>query len=130
MHLTWGNVHHAFEHGNLEIAFEEKTNAMMSEGGIQGLVQRRLQQAHLGERQVYIEARYEKSRVLYTIRDEGKGFDHASQIGKPIAAATALHGRGIMLIRHYMDAVDWNDAGNEVQMSRTFQIKGTEPESE
>ena len=28
-------------------------------------------------------------------------------------------------IRHYMDEVEWNDAGNEVVMSKTFQLKGT-----
>ena len=45
---------------------------------------------------------------------------------------TALHGRGIHLMRHYMDEVSWNATGNEIRLTlalkrRQIGLLGTPP---
>ena len=108
----------AIEHGNLEIDYDAKTKAMESEGGVSGLIERRRQEDCYRARTVRIEASYEPGRVVYRVRDSGPGFPHASrEHQKRLGDTDALHGRGILLIRHYMDDVSWNEAGNEVSMS-------------
>jgi YesN/AraC family two-component response regulator len=116
----------AYEHGNLGITFEEKSNVLMSAGGIQGLIEERLQDETLAERRIHIHAEYRDNGATYSIRDEGEGFDHDSQASKPVAAATALHGRGITLIRHYMDEISWNESGNEIRLVKHLKLKGSD----
>ena len=106
----------ALEHGNLEITFEEKTKAMAAGDGIHGLLNERLKDPKLGERKIHIRAEYHQSHAYYAVRDEGPGFDPQALINRPVADTSALHGRGITLIRHYMDEVSWNDSGNEIRM--------------
>lgn len=109
----------ALEHGNLEITFDEKTQAMETKGGILGLIQTRIE-AGLGERQIQISVEYDQASVTYRIEDQGPGFDPATMINKPVADTSALHGRGITLIRHYMDEVSWNESGNEITLVKHF----------
>ena len=104
----------AYEHGNLEISFEEKTSVMLEPGGIANLVKERLENPELAARRIHVMAEYEATSATYRIRDEGPGFDHEGHAKRPPAATTALHGRGITLIRHYMDSVSWNETGNEI----------------
>lgn len=115
----------AYEHGNLEIGFAEKTEALETGGGITALVKKRLEDPRLAARRISIEVDYERHRAVYRIRDEGPGFDHTAHLTKPIAAATALHGRGITLISHYMDEVSWNEGGNEVRLAKALHVKGS-----
>ena len=59
----------------------------------------------------------DRSRAILTVTDQGEGFDPASvpdpttdeNIEKPC-------GRGIMLMRAYMDQVSFNPRGNEVRL--------------
>ncbi len=116
----------AYEHGNLEISFEEKSRALETIDGITKLMEERLSRPELAERSITVEVEYQRDCAIYTIRDEGPGFDHAGQCGRPLAATTALHGRGITLIRHYMDEVSWNEAGNEIRIRKCLTRKGDE----
>lgn len=56
--------------------------------------------------------------VRVTVTDEGEGFD-PSQIPDPCAPERILraHGRGLFIIRHMVDAVDFNDRGNAICMT-------------
>jgi serine/threonine-protein kinase RsbW len=54
------------------------------------------------------------------VKDSGSGFD-PSKIPDPTAAENVVknHGRGIFLIKQFMDQVDFNfDNGTEVRMVR------------
>ncbi len=113
----------AFEHGNLGITFEEKTKVLMVPGGIEKLFKERLSDPDIARRRIFVAADYEPGRAKYRIRDEGEGFDPEAQAKKPLADTTALHGRGITLIRHYMDEVSWNETGNEVRLSKYLSPK-------
>jgi serine/threonine-protein kinase RsbW len=58
-----------------------------------------------------------ESKIEITIQDEGPGFDAAS-VEDPRADKNLLKesGRGVMLIRSFMDEVHYNDAGNRVRL--------------
>jgi serine/threonine-protein kinase RsbW len=62
-------------------------------------------------------------QATFTITDEGQGFD-PSQICDPTEDEHLLHhcGRGLLLIRHYMDEVRYNERGNQVTMIKKSSV--------
>jgi serine/threonine-protein kinase RsbW len=59
--------------------------------------------------------------LFVSVNDSGSGFD-PSGVPDPLAAENLLntHGRGIFLMRHVMDEVEFNfDRGTEVRMRRS-----------
>lgn len=70
------------------------------------------------EKQVHLRCyMLESSELLFVVRDQGEGFD-PSRIADPTSAAN-LHrdsGRGIFLIRHFMDSVEFRHNGTEIRM--------------
>jgi serine/threonine-protein kinase RsbW len=78
--------------------------------------------------------RSKKVRVSYRVRpelfevaitDEGPGFDPAD-VPDPTAVENLERpcGRGLMLMRHYMTEVAYNDTGNTVTMRKVFRTTG------
>lgn len=55
-----------------------------------------------------------EDKLEIMVRDEGIGFDHKSY--RPVDEVDAEAGRGLMLIRNFMDEVNFNDSGNEIIM--------------
>jgi serine/threonine-protein kinase RsbW len=72
-------------------------------------------------KKVCISYRILDDRFEVQIRDEGTGFDPA-EVPDPTAIENLERpcGRGLMLMRHYMNNVDYNSQGNTVTMSRIF----------
>jgi len=68
-------------------------------------------------RKIHVSTDIDSQRVEITIADEGEGFDPAN-VPDPTADENLEKpcGRGIMLMRAYMDKVIYNDKGNEVRM--------------
>ncbi len=66
---------------------------------------------------VTIELAIDETKVEITIEDEGAGFN-ASGLEDPTADENLLKesGRGVMLIRSFMDEVRYNDVGNRVRL--------------
>ena len=58
-----------------------------------------------------------RSQAVFVIRDDGPGFD-PSTLPDPTDPEylERPHGRGLMLMRTFMDEVTYNAAGNEVRM--------------
>ena len=71
---------------------------------------------NLPERQVSIEITEQGDRCVICVRDEGEGFD-PSIISMP--ECNQLGGRGVCLIKHYMDDVFFNGADGCLQMEFT-----------
>jgi anti-sigma regulatory factor (Ser/Thr protein kinase) len=116
----------AVEHGNLEITYDEKTKALATEGGITALIESRRSKEPYRGRRVRVEALYETARVTYRVSDAGPGFRvREYEATHSLADTSALHGRGILLIRHYMGEVKWNDAGNVITMSLPVTLRRT-----
>jgi anti-sigma regulatory factor (Ser/Thr protein kinase) len=110
----------AIEHGNLEIFYQEKQEAL-ADGQYEQLLAQRLAQARLRDRCVTIHALYEKSSdsLLYRITDEGKGFKWRSLLTRSQDACEleAANGRGIFLTRSFFPSLAYNERGNEVTIT-------------
>src|SRR5205823_6004863 len=105
----------AIYHGNLEVSSD-----LRQDGGdaYQRLAARRREEEPYSPRRVRVRARLDGGQVRFVIRDEGPGFD-VSKLPDPADPVNLLKlsGRGVLLIRTFMDEVAYNDRGNEVTMA-------------
>lgn len=102
----------AIDHGNLEL------DSKLREGNdYRDLGDLRRTQPPYCHRRVFVTARLVPTHATYIIRDEGPGFD-PSQLPDPRDPENVLmaSGRGVMLIRTFMDEVRFNATGNEITM--------------
>ncbi len=106
-------------HGNLEIASSIKTE---SHDRFDELVSEREQAPHFGTRRVTVKCRLTHKMLEFVVSDEGPGFDPKS-VTQPEAGNLFPAGRGILIMRAFMDEVSWNAQGNAVRL-----IKMLEPE--
>jgi serine/threonine-protein kinase RsbW len=72
-------------------------------------------------KKVHISYRFLADRLEIQITDEGCGFD-PGDVPDPTAVENLERpcGRGLMLMRHYMSEVNYNDRGNSVVMAKVF----------
>ena len=72
------------------------------------------------DKKVHIRCRCESGKELsIVVTDEGKGFDFLKILGNGLTSDTAgAHGRGIQLMRAYMDNVRFERGGSEVHMRK------------
>ncbi|MFP4066595.1 MAG: cyclic nucleotide-binding domain-containing protein [Spirochaetaceae bacterium] len=105
----------AIEHGNCRITYEEKSRWLDSHGDIIELIRSKAQDPEIRRKRVHFTYRITPERSFFRIRDEGEGFDWRSRVaaGKN-GPNLSLHGHGIMMTSHYMENLQYNDAGNEV----------------
>ena len=104
----------AMYHGNLEVSSELR---QQNEDEYHSLLKERRQQSPYRTRRVYLTARFSPGEARYVIRDEGRGFD-PSVLPDPTDPANLekVGGRGLLLIRTFMDTVFHNDLGNEITL--------------
>ncbi len=104
----------AMHHGNLELKSElrEQPTSVYYELGDQ-----RRHQPPYNQRHVYVSAQVSRSEAIYIIRDEGPGFDPTT-LPDPTNPENIekCSGRGLLLIRTFMDHVSHNATGNELMM--------------
>ncbi len=76
-----------------------------------------------------VRVHYRASAVFFEVRvtDEGCGFD-PGDVPDPTAVENLERtcGRGLMLMRHYMDEVVYNAVGNSVIMSKVLGRRGSQ----
>ena len=99
-------------HGNLELDSELRE---ADENLFQQLSRQRATQPPYAERRIFVEAQCTPTIFQCVIRDEGRGFDPA-QLPDPFSedALERTTGRGLTLIRSFMDEVQFNERGNEI----------------
>jgi CheY-like chemotaxis protein/anti-sigma regulatory factor (Ser/Thr protein kinase) len=104
----------AIEHGNLESPSELRAE---DEKGYQRVIEERRRQKPYRDRRVHVTAKESPVEAIYVVRDEGPGFD-PSVLPDPTDPANLEKpsGRGLLLIRTFMDEVSHNPAGNEITM--------------
>ena len=104
----------AYYHGNLEISskLREEDHRLYHEAA-----EARVRQAPYRDRKIYVSVKITPTQAIYCIRDEGPGFDPAS-LPDPTDPANLDRpcGRGMLLMRTFMDNVIYNDRGNEVTL--------------
>lgn len=107
-------IANAVFHGNLEVSSD-----LLELGGtaFQDLAKERRSQEPYASRQVKVEVTLSPEQVTFVIEDEGPGFDPGS-LPDPLDLSNLEKpsGRGLMLIRTFMDEVEFNDRGNRIRM--------------
>lgn len=112
----------AIEHGNLEITYDEKSQAMEgSHRQWDDLVNNRCMASEYADRLINLDFSMTKDRCEWLITDQGPGFDW-----KKIPDAsdpenlTASHGRGILLTTMQFDEVTYIGKGNQVRLVKNL----------
>ncbi|MEJ2720035.1 MAG: response regulator, partial [bacterium] len=107
-------IDNAIDHGNLELDSKLRER---DDDGYTKLRQKRMTQPPYRDRRVQVAEKIYPSEVIYTIHDEGPGFDWTG-VPDPRNPKNLLKpsGRGLMLIRTFMDVVTFNDTGNEITL--------------
>jgi len=68
-------------------------------------------------KKVIINAEVDNKRIIWTVTDEGPGFDYV-HLPDPTAAENVenLTGRGVFIMKHLADQCIFNTSGNEVEL--------------
>jgi CheY-like chemotaxis protein len=107
-------LNNAFYHGNLEL----DSKAREGDRAIyRTLVDQRLGMNPYRQRRIFVDAKVTPEEGRFQIRDEGPGFD-PSVLPDPTDPANLEKpsGRGLLLMRTFMDDVLFNQDGNEVTL--------------
>jgi len=109
----------ALYHGNLEVGSELRDE---DDRAYHEVVQERIHQVPYCERRISVRAELSPEKALFVIRDEGPGFDPDS-LPDPTDPENLerASGRGILLMRTFMDGVEFNDLGNAVTLLKQGQ---------
>ena len=99
--------------GNLELARAEFPVTSPT------IINQRMSEAPYKDRSVYVRALITPESVQFTIRDQGPGFDTSTvpEASDPESYREGM-GRGLVLIKAFMDEVEFNDSGNEIRMTK------------
>ncbi|HEY5311739.1 MAG TPA: response regulator [Pirellulales bacterium] len=113
-------------HGNLEMnadQLEELRSSLLCPQGGNPLLERSQKEPYR-DRKIHVDVAISRESARFVIRDDGPGFD-PTQVPDPADPAnlTRSSGRGLVLMRMFMDEVQRNPNGNEVCL-----IKRREPD--
>ena len=108
------SLRNAMFHGNLELSSELREN---DPEGYQEQVQLRTSSEPYASRKLLVTVRVSSQVGTFIVRDGGPGFD-PTQLPDPTDPENLekVSGRGLLLMRTFMDEVSFNSTGNEVTM--------------
>jgi CheY-like chemotaxis protein len=117
----------AIHHGNLEIGSELKEK---DEPSYYSLIEQRRLQKPYRTRRVHVIAKESPAEAAYVVRDEGPGFDPQT-LPDPTDPCNLerCYGRGLLLIRTFMDEVYHNETGNQITLIKRRDRETKEPAS-
>jgi CheY-like chemotaxis protein/anti-sigma regulatory factor (Ser/Thr protein kinase) len=104
----------AIHHGNLEVSSRLREQ---DEQSYYNLVENRRKEKPFRMRRVHIVAKESPAEAAYVVRDEGPGFD-PNTLPDPTDPCNLerCYGRGLLLIRTFMDEVYHNETGNQITL--------------
>ncbi|MGI9518308.1 MAG: response regulator [Pirellulaceae bacterium] len=102
-------------HGNLEVDSRLKDQEDIC--AFENLVTERQDCEPFCQRRVRVKAEFSPEQIVFQINDEGPGFD-VSSLPDPTAPENIMKpsGRGLLLIRTFMDEVSHNETGNRITL--------------
>jgi anti-sigma regulatory factor (Ser/Thr protein kinase) len=104
----------ALYHGNLQVssALHDPDDTAYN-----ALIEQRLQQSPYCDRHIFVSVKLSRSEAVFVIRDDGSGFD-PDALPDPTDPTNLerISGRGLLLIRTFVDCVSHNSLGNEVTL--------------
>jgi two-component system, sensor histidine kinase LadS len=115
----------AVEHGNLGIDYNMKTEMKNKNMNYLELLKKTGNDDNRKNRKVFVNYVLDNEKVLYVVRDEGKGFKWESYMNGSKEMfnenlTTSFHGVGLQMVKNSFDIIKFNSAGNEVQMIKYF----------
>jgi CheY-like chemotaxis protein/anti-sigma regulatory factor (Ser/Thr protein kinase) len=106
----------AIYHGNLEVGTELR-RASLEDDAFYRVAEERRKQPPWCDRRVLLTARISRDEAAFVVRDEGPGFNPATLPDpRDRSNLEKVGGRGVLLIRMFMDEVRHNRAGNEITL--------------
>jgi CheY-like chemotaxis protein len=107
----------AYFHGNMEVSSKLRESNYHE---FFDLAKRRSQESPYQERRIRVWARYSPRDATFIIQDDGPGFDvTALPDPRDPKYLERPHGRGLLLMRTFLDEVRYNERGNEVTLVKT-----------
>jgi CheY-like chemotaxis protein/anti-sigma regulatory factor (Ser/Thr protein kinase) len=107
-------LRNALFHGNLELTSEQREGDSVV---YQQLIEHRTTHEPYKDRKLYVTIDVTPTSGTFTIRDQGPGFDpHKLPDPTDPANIEKVSGRGLLLMRTFMDEVTFNPTGNQVTM--------------
>ena len=88
----------SIEHGNLEIGYHTKSRLLQTQGW-QEEIERRLALPDYADRSAVVEVERVPEGVVFTIRDQGSGFDPSKYLEIDPTRVFDAHGRGIAMAK-------------------------------
>jgi CheY-like chemotaxis protein/anti-sigma regulatory factor (Ser/Thr protein kinase) len=109
----------AMIHGNLEISSELRVH---HDGAYETAIKTRQSAPEFRDRRVKVRCRFTPGAAEFEITDEGRGFDW-TRLPDPCDPENLLKpsGRGLVLIRAFMDDVTFNEKGNQLRFVKRIQ---------
>lgn len=101
-------------HGNLELSSDLREDGTLT---YYELAAQRRNLPPYQDRRLHLEAHLSREEARFVVRDEGPGFDTAN-LPDPTDPANLekCSGRGLLLIRTFMDEVRYNASGNQITL--------------
>jgi CheY-like chemotaxis protein len=104
----------AIYHGNLELSSLQREDDGAS---WRKLSPQRIHEQPYCNRKVLVHSRLARDKATFVIRDEGPGFDPTTLPDPRIPGhLERINGRGMLLIRSFMDEIQHNAIGNEITL--------------
>ncbi len=112
-------LYNAMYRGNLELSSEafQDASADLVQGKSKDLIEKRRGEEPYADRRVHVTTRISPTEAVFVVSDDGPGFA-PGDVPDPTdpASLEKQRGRGLVLMRSFMDEVSYNDQGNEVTL--------------
>ncbi|MEX2175834.1 MAG: response regulator [Pirellulaceae bacterium] len=107
-------LRNAMFHGNLELTSDQREG---ESSVYQDLIDERTQREPFASRNLFVTIRIAPAGGTFIVRDQGPGFD-PNKLPDPTDPENLekVSGRGLLLMRTFMDEVTFNETGNQVTM--------------
>ncbi len=118
----------AVYHGNLEVSSKLRNDPEQGDEPYRKQIDERRRLSPYRERKVNVRAHFTTQEAKIIVTDQGPGFDPGSLPDPTDSEHIELaSGRGLLLIRTFMDVVSHNASGNEITMIKKRHSKRTLP---
>jgi anti-sigma regulatory factor (Ser/Thr protein kinase) len=107
-------------HGNLEVPSSLREE---DEDQFHALIEQRTRESPYCDRRLQVWVEVTRDRAIFTIKDDGPGFD-VTTVPDPTDPVNVerVFGRGMLLMRTFMDEVQYNETGNCVRLVKRRQV--------
>ena len=102
--------------GNLEISSQLR---FADRGAYEETVQSRLTELPYRDRRIHVSWTISRKAVTVAVKDDGAGFDFSAVANRPENVDfDTVFGRGLLIMRTFMDEIRFNENGNEVTLTK------------